>query len=392
MGAQKSRDHAKRFGSDALWNAAAVLGLLLIGLVLGGVLGILLDRQGLFGEPRGAGLEAALPPAAVQTGGSESRTPLPLPPRLPGDEEAFDREALEAALQKAEGDGPPAESRPARAGEEIPEFLPAITVPDRGLTGPAPWQANAVPVAVAQGRPMVAIVLDDVGVNRRNARASITLPAPLTLSFMTYAEDLTEMTEAARMAGHELMLHVPMQPLSPLIDPGPNVLTDSLPATELTQRLVWGLERFEGYVGINNHMGSRFHGLAGRHGFGDGRAEGARSAVPRFTYGARLCGGPDGRTGRRPLRRARCLPGQRAERPHGNRSATRASGANRPRAGLRPWVLGILIRQPGRRSRIGSLRCRRGALPWYRSPPWCSTDRAWQLYPQATADPRADHA
>src|SRR3546814_6117299 len=42
------------------------------------------------------------------------------------------------------------------------------------------------------------------------------------------------------------------------MDPGPNVLSAALPRAELLQRLAWGLDRFEGYVGINNHMGSRF--------------------------------------------------------------------------------------------------------------------------------------
>jgi polysaccharide deacetylase 2 family uncharacterized protein YibQ len=42
------------------------------------------------------------------------------------------------------------------------------------------------------------------------------------------------------------------------MDPGPNVLRGDLPRAELMQRLAWGLARFDGYVGINNHMGSRF--------------------------------------------------------------------------------------------------------------------------------------
>src|SRR3990170_146825 len=66
------------------------------------------------------------------------------------------------------------------------------------------------------------------------------------------------MTGQARRAGHELMLHVPMEPMSAAMDPGPNVLSGALPRAELLQRLAWGLDRFEGYVGINNHMGSRF--------------------------------------------------------------------------------------------------------------------------------------
>lgn len=266
MRARNSHDKPQRSGSETLWNTAAVFGLLLIGVVLGGFLGILLDRQGLFGEPRGADVEAALP---APPGNPASQDPVSSPAHRHGENRAdvsgltaqieeFDREALEAAFQDATEDDSAPQSGPVGTREEIVEFLPAIPIPDRGLTGPAPWQAHAVAVGAAEGRPLVAIVLDDVGVNRRNAGAAIDLPGPLTLSFMTYAQDLDGMTETARAAGHELMLHVPMQPLSPIIDPGPNVLIDSLPAAELTQRLVWGLERFEGYVGINNHMGSRF--------------------------------------------------------------------------------------------------------------------------------------
>ena len=252
-----------RWNGDAWWNAAAVAGLLLIGLVIGGFLGVILDRQGLLGGPE-AGPERPAIVADEQLQeppddpAAASRAPCQMESAVRiGPDDPFDREALEAALQSAAEDGtsPGQEPQPTAPGQAV--FLPAIPVPDRGLQGPAPWQAHAIAVAPSAGRPMIAIVLDDLGLNRRNARQAIALPGPLTLSFMTYAEGLAEMTAAASEAGHELMLHVPMQPLSPTIDPGPNVLVDGLPAAEMTQRLVWGLDRFEGYVGINNHMGSR---------------------------------------------------------------------------------------------------------------------------------------
>ena len=75
---------------------------------------------------------------------------------------------------------------------------------------------------------------------------------------MTYAEDLPRQTAAARRRGHELMVHVPMEPLDEELDPGPHTLRVGLGADELLRRLRWGLARFDGYVGINNHMGSRF--------------------------------------------------------------------------------------------------------------------------------------
>jgi hypothetical protein len=134
--------------------------------------------------------------------------------------------------------------------------LPALPALDDG-SQPA-WQRFAVPVAASGARPMIAVVLDDLGLNRAGTNRAIALPAPLTLAFMTYAEGLPRMAERARRAGHELMLHVPMAPRDSAYDPGPNVLRIDLEPSELARRLDWGLGRFDGFVGVNNHMGSRF--------------------------------------------------------------------------------------------------------------------------------------
>lgn len=137
---------------------------------------------------------------------------------------------------------------PPRLGLELPRIDPAV----------APWRRYAVPVPPAEGRPRIAVVIDDLGLNHALARQTIALPGPLTLSFMTYAEGLRGLAEAGRAAGHELMLHVPMEPSNPGIDPGPRALRLSQTPEAVAANLAWGLERMSGYVGINNHMGSRF--------------------------------------------------------------------------------------------------------------------------------------
>jgi polysaccharide deacetylase 2 family uncharacterized protein YibQ len=131
---------------------------------------------------------------------------------------------------------------------------PAPTIPH----GEPPWLRFAVAPPPTDGRAMIAVVLDDLGLDRKRTERAIALPAPLTLSFMTYAEELPRQTGAAHAAGHELLLHVPMEPLDTHLDTGPNSLRVGLGHDELLRRLRWGLDRFSGYVGINNHMGSRF--------------------------------------------------------------------------------------------------------------------------------------
>jgi polysaccharide deacetylase 2 family uncharacterized protein YibQ len=123
--------------------------------------------------------------------------------------------------------------------------------------GAETWRKNAVPFADLNSRPLVAVVIDDVGIDRPRSKRAWDLPGPLTLSFLPYAKDLREQARAARARGHELLLHLPMEPTG-RADPGPNALLVSLSDAELRQRTTAALDSFDGYVGVNNHMGSRF--------------------------------------------------------------------------------------------------------------------------------------
>lgn len=119
------------------------------------------------------------------------------------------------------------------------------------------WRRNALPFRDINSKPLIAIVIDDVGLDRARSKRAWELPGPMTMSFLPYAKDLPEQARAARARGHELMLHMPMEPTG-RNDPGPGALMVSMSDAELRQKLLIALESFGGYVGINNHMGSRF--------------------------------------------------------------------------------------------------------------------------------------
>ena len=106
--------------------------------------------------------------------------------------------------------------------------------------------------------PAIAIVIDDLGLSAVHTHQAIALDRAVNLAFMTYAPLPEAWIGRAQAAQHEILVHVPMQPLNDRIDPGPRALTVSLSDAEILERLRWGLGRMDGYVGINNHMGSRF--------------------------------------------------------------------------------------------------------------------------------------
>lgn len=128
------------------------------------------------------------------------------------------------------------------------------------LPGPrdSTWLRHAVRTPRQPGKAMVAIVIDDLGIDQKRTRRAIAMPGPMTMSFIPYGYNLPKLTKTARAGGHEILLHLPMEPLRQSVDPGPHAMLTTLGADELRKRLAWNLARMEGYVGVNNHMGSRF--------------------------------------------------------------------------------------------------------------------------------------
>jgi polysaccharide deacetylase 2 family uncharacterized protein YibQ len=145
--------------------------------------------------------------------------------------------------------GPPVPPRPGPKNLD----LAALPMP----RDPA-WVRNAVKVPEGPRNAVVAIIVDDMGIDQKRSRLAIGLPAPLTLSFIPYGYHLQELAAAARAAGHEVMLHMPMEPLDAEADPGPNALRTSVSIEENRNRLIWAFGRIDGIVGLNNHMGSKF--------------------------------------------------------------------------------------------------------------------------------------
>lgn len=140
--------------------------------------------------------------------------------------------------------------RPVPAPSEAASAVPA------GMS-PLEIQKPEKPVATADNRPMIAIVIDDMAHSRKRFQIANRLPAAISFALLPYVDNVSEMAGAARAAGHELLVHLPMEPFGPIADPGPGALKVGDSLAEWESRLQRNLGAFDGYIGINNHMGSR---------------------------------------------------------------------------------------------------------------------------------------
>ncbi len=131
---------------------------------------------------------------------------------------------------------------------------------ERIVSAGAPERLAPAPAEPAQSgdrKPKIVLIFDDVGLDKAAFDEVLEMPGPVTLAFLPYAGDIQPLADRARARGDDLMLHLPMEPTG-AADPGPHALKSNMAASELFDELAWNLNSFSGFVGVNNHMGSRF--------------------------------------------------------------------------------------------------------------------------------------
>ncbi len=152
-----------------------------------------------------------------------------------------------------------------RAGRDTPGPVadpdPALEVAVSGSTtdllprvaadGRMPMQVYAAGFDSSTRRPRVGVLLTGVGLNQNDSEAAIhALPGGITLAISPYAQNTAKLLSAARLAEHEYLLSIPMEPQGfPLNDPGKQALMTNLSPEQNHTRLEWLLSRIGGYVG-----------------------------------------------------------------------------------------------------------------------------------------------
>jgi hypothetical protein len=206
--------------------------------------------------PTGAPPKAAAPPQVAATPqpkpGQSPATPATVPsngtlilnpPSPPSKSGAISEHALSAAPD-------PGLIEHGKYG-----FEPVI-----GHDGRMPWQVYARPFPLNDPRPRIAIIVTGLGIGSTATDAAINkLPPGVTLAFAPFSRRISEWTNLARLAGHEVLLELPMEPVDyPRQDPGYNALLIANSTEQNLDRLDWSLSQTVGYVGLIGRMGSRF--------------------------------------------------------------------------------------------------------------------------------------
>jgi polysaccharide deacetylase 2 family uncharacterized protein YibQ len=101
----------------------------------------------------------------------------------------------------------------------------------------------------------LAIILDDLGGDRRAADEIFALPYPLTISVLPNHGHSAEIAQEAEQRGYQVMLHLPMQAVS-REKPEEEELRAGMAAAEVSKLVNQFLGDVPGAVGVNNHQGS----------------------------------------------------------------------------------------------------------------------------------------
>ena len=106
-------------------------------------------------------------------------------------------------------------------------------------------------------RAKMAIIIDDFGFNRQGTEEILEIERPLTAAVLPFRPYAKKDARLARQAGLEVLLHQPLEPLSPEAHPGVGAIYTNMSQQEIKAQLLKNLNSLLPLDGINHHMGSK---------------------------------------------------------------------------------------------------------------------------------------
>jgi len=110
--------------------------------------------------------------------------------------------------------------------------------------------------AAADQRPVLALVIDDLGYSLDNGIAAIDLAGDHTYAILPGSTYARRLAQRAHQLGKEVILHLPMQSIHTQAAQEPDELNDHMDEDQLTDSVHSLLEAVPYIRGVNNHQGS----------------------------------------------------------------------------------------------------------------------------------------
>ena len=107
------------------------------------------------------------------------------------------------------------------------------------------------------GKPKVAIIIDDLGYQQEIAERILNLKFPITVSVLPFLSDSQLVAKMAKENGMTVLLHLPMEPHNSNVNPGKGAIYSTMNEEEIRNKMLANLLEFPEADGVNNHMGSK---------------------------------------------------------------------------------------------------------------------------------------
>ncbi len=108
----------------------------------------------------------------------------------------------------------------------------------------------------ADQRPVLSLVIDDLGYSLDHGKAAIDLAGDHTYAILPSASYSMQLAKHARAQNKEIILHLPMQSIGSQAPPEPDALNEAMDEDQLSANVHALLSKIPFIKGINNHMGS----------------------------------------------------------------------------------------------------------------------------------------
>jgi hypothetical protein len=141
--------------------------------------------------------------------------------------------------------------------------MEVLDVRIRAAPRPTAVTVAATPTPEPRRRPepgsrgQLAVILDDAGYSLEQLEAVASLPRPVAVAVLPHLPNSSRWAVRMHEAGHEVLLHLPMEPEDPHGRPGPGAVRVSMSEGEIRTAVRSAMNSVPHLVGVNNHMGSK---------------------------------------------------------------------------------------------------------------------------------------